>query len=57
MFGGLRAYYLFGPREVRRIVALSGMDVPEVLDAAHIGRRRQRSTDDPRHGLVLCGAS
>jgi hypothetical protein len=34
--------------------ALCGMDVPELLDAAHIRPRRKRGSDDPRNGLVLC---
>jgi putative restriction endonuclease len=34
--------------------AVCDMDVPEVLDAAHIRPRQERGSDDPRNGLVLC---
>ena len=45
-FGVLKRY---GPR-----CTLCAMDVPELLDAAHIRPRCERGTDDPRNGLVLC---
>jgi putative restriction endonuclease len=34
--------------------AVCAMDVPEVLDAAHIRPRGECGSDDPRNGLVLC---
>ena len=34
--------------------AVCGMDVPELLDAAHIRPRGKRGSDDPCNGLVLC---
>jgi len=43
-------------RRYGRGCAVCGMDVAEVLDAAHIRPRNQRGSDDPRNGLVLCAA-
>lgn len=34
--------------------AVCGVDVTEVLDAAHIRPKLKRGTDDPRNGLILC---
>jgi putative restriction endonuclease len=44
-----KVFQRYGPRCV-----VCGMDVPELLDAAHIRPRRRRGSDDPRNGLVLC---
>jgi len=44
-----RVLQRYGPR-----CAVCGMDVSEVLDAAHIRPRREHGSDDPRNGLVLC---
>ena len=33
-----------------------GIDLPEVLDAAHIRPKRKNGSDDPRNGLVLCAS-
>ena len=44
-----RVFQRYGPQ-----CAVCGMDVPSVLDAAHIRPRNQRGSDDPRNGLVLC---
>ena len=34
--------------------AVCGIDVQEVLDAAHIRPKNERGSDDPRNGLFLC---
>jgi putative restriction endonuclease len=34
--------------------AVCDIHLPELLDAAHIVSKRQRGSDDPRNGLVLC---
>ena len=34
--------------------AICGIDVPQLLDAAHIVPKEKGGTDDPRNGLVLC---
>lgn len=39
----------YGPR-----CALCGLDVAELLDAAHLCSKKDCGSDDPRNGLVLC---
>lgn len=39
----------YGPR-----CAVCDMGILDVLDAAHLVSKRERGTDDPRNGLVLC---
>jgi hypothetical protein len=39
----------YGPR-----CAFCGLAVLELLDAAHIGPKKEQGSDDPRNGLVLC---
>jgi hypothetical protein len=39
----------YGPR-----CAVCGLQVRELLDAAHIRPKKKRGSDDPRNGLVLC---
>jgi hypothetical protein len=34
--------------------AVCGISAPRLLDAAHLRPKRERGTDDPRNGLVLC---
>lgn len=36
--------------------AVCGIDVPEMLEAAHLRPRGERGTDDPRNGLVFCAS-
>ena len=36
--------------------AVCGIDIPQVLDAAHIRGKKDRGSDDRRNGLVLCAA-
>ena len=33
---------------------LCGVNIPELLDAAHIRPKKYRGSDDPRNGLLLC---
>ena len=44
-----RVLQRYGPR-----CAACHIDLPGLLDAAHLRPRGQRGTDDPRNGLVLC---
>jgi putative restriction endonuclease len=44
-----RVLQRYGPR-----CAVCHVDVPELLDAAHIRDKRYEGSDDPRNGLVLC---
>ena len=41
----------YGPR-----CALCGISAPQLLDAAHLRPKRERGSDDPRNGLVLCAS-
>ena len=45
-FDVLRRY---GPR-----CAVCELDIVELLDAGHIRPKKNRGSDDPRHGLILC---
>jgi hypothetical protein len=44
-----RVLQRYGPR-----CAFCGLTVIELLDAAHIGPKKEHGSDDPRNGLVLC---
>ena len=44
-----RVFKRYGPA-----CAVCGLDVPEVLDAAHLCPKEHKGSDDPRNGLVLC---
>lgn len=44
-----RVFKRYGPRCVA-----CGLDVVELLDAAHLHPKQARGSDDPRNGLVLC---
>ncbi len=45
----LRVFQRYG-----RQCAVCRVNIPEVLDAAHIRPKNKRGSDDPRNGLVLC---
>ncbi len=36
--------------------AVCGISAPQLLDAAHLRPKRERGSDDPRNGLVLCAS-
>jgi len=36
--------------------AVCGTSAPQLLDAAHLRPKRERGSDDPRNGLVLCAS-
>ena len=45
-------------REVSKLngmkCVLCNIDIPEILDAAHLVAKKSKGTDDPRNGLILC---
>jgi hypothetical protein len=47
-----RVFKRYGPA-----CAVCGIEVPEVLDAAHLCPKDRKGSDDPRNGLVLCRPS
>jgi hypothetical protein len=44
-----RVLQRYGPR-----CAVCGLDVLDLLDAAHLRPKQERGTDDPRNGLIFC---
>jgi hypothetical protein len=44
-----RVLQFYGPR-----CAVCGLDVLELLDAAHLCPKHEHGTDDPRNGLIFC---
>jgi hypothetical protein len=44
-----KVFKRYGPR-----CGVCGVDVPELLDAAHLTPKSENGSDDPRNGLVLC---
>jgi hypothetical protein len=53
---GQQRFKLSCTRYYGRVCAVCDLDVPELLDGAHIRAKKENGCDDPRNGLVLCAS-